>query len=282
LNSSPAGAGRPQGGETRPSGAARLIPSDLDAILVLLRHGETEAIVARQFQGQMETPLSAAGVDQVRRAAHALAFRDGAAVLPIPTTAPRFLIHSPLGRARQSAEIAAEAMTEAGIAAPPLRSVAGFAEIAQGEWEGLTDTEISARFGDALGRWRRWPERAYAPGGESLGQVFDRVEGALTELLGELSVDSAPGTMDRHQVLGYEDESPDQRPWGLIVGHGGVFRVTVCALLDLSPDHFWNFDFGLASISVVEIRAGRAVLRALNLESPKGEPGARRDATGAL
>jgi broad specificity phosphatase PhoE len=44
--------------------------------------------------------------------------------------------------------------------------------------------------------------------------------------------------------------------------------VVTCALLDLRPDHFWNFDFGLASITVIELRAGRAVLRALNIEAP--------------
>jgi broad specificity phosphatase PhoE len=293
LNPSTRNAGRPQDGETRPSGAARIIPPGLDAVLVLLRHGETEAIVARQFQGQMETPLSEAGIAQVGRAGRLLAFRDGAPVLPIPATAPRFLIHSPLGRTRHSAEIAAEAMARAGIAVPPLRPVAGFAEIAQGEWEGLTDTEITARFGDSLGSWRRWPTLAYAPGGENLGQVFERVQGALSKLLTELARDGEPGTMDRHQVLGYGDDATDERPWGLIVGHGGSFRVAVCSLLDLSPDHFWNVDFALASISVVEIRAGRAVLRALNLEAPADttnsgtpdrnpSPHADRDASGAL
>ena len=75
-----------------------------------------------------------------------------------------------------------------------------------------------------------------------------------------------PGTHDRHQVLGYSD--PAHRPprWSLIVGHGGVFRVVVCALLGLPAEQFWNFDFGLAAITVVEIRAGRAVLRAVNLD----------------
>ena len=57
----------------------------------------------------------------------------------------------------------------------------------------------------------------------------------------------------------------------LLVGHAGVFRVVVCVLLGLSLDHFWNFDFGLGGVSVIEIRGGRAVLRGLNLEPPAGE-----------
>ena len=79
------------------------------------------------------------------------------------------------------------------------------------------------------------------------------------------------------------------------MGHSGVFRVVLCVLLGLPLEHFWNFDFGLASVSVIEIRAGRAVLRALNLDSPlrpgegedreddgAGTRDAERSITGAL
>jgi broad specificity phosphatase PhoE len=62
-----------------------------------------------------------------------------------------------------------------------------------------------------------------------------------------------------------------------------------CALLGLPLEHFWNFDFGLGAISVVEIRAGRAVLRALNLDShlgaeaePPVDETTKRSESGAL
>jgi broad specificity phosphatase PhoE len=95
--------------------------------------------------------------------------------------------------------------------------------------------------------------------------------------------------MDRHQVLGYGNVGP-QRRWSLIVAHGGVFRVVACALLGLPLEHFWNFDFGLGAIAVIEIRAGRAVLRALNLDGHLGddratassEESADRGQSGAL
>jgi broad specificity phosphatase PhoE len=280
---------RPHAGETRASGAAPLIPDGLDAVLVLLRHGETEFIVERRFQGQMETPLTKAGELQARLAGRRLALPHGNPPLPIPDSAPFAIVHSPLGRTRQTAEYVAEAMTAADRAAPPLRPEPGLLEIAQGEWEGLTDLEIGARFGDSLAAWRRWPTRVHAPGGENLDQVSSRVEGALASLLGRLADGGERGTLDRHQVLGYEDGSADLRRWALLVGHGGVFRVVTCLLLGLPLDHFWNFDFGLAAITVVEIRAGRAVLRALNLDSHLGPEAVRieaeaaeRDAGGAL
>ena len=179
-------------------------------------------------------------------------------------------------------------MAAAGRATPPLRVEAGFSEIAQGPWEGLTEEEITARYGDTLGEWRRWPTKVHALGGESLDQVSARVEPALSRLLIEMAAGTAPGTMDRHQVLGYGNVGPERR-WSLIVAHGGVFRVVVCALLGLPLEHFWNFDFGLGAITVIEIRAGRAVLLALNLEghlgaaaAPTADESSERNASGAL
>ena len=254
----------------RPEGAAPLIPDGLDAVLVLLRHGQTQFIVEKRFQGQMEAPLSSLGERQAELAGARLARPHAAPALPIPDTAPFAIVHSPLGRALRGAEIVAAAMTAAGRVTPPLRADAGFLEIGQGDWEGLKDAEIEARFGKSLAAWRRWPTRFYAPGGESLEQVRARVEGSLAVLLAEMADGMPRGTMDRHQVLGYTDAAQQGPRWSLIVGHGGVFRVVVCALLGLSADHFWNFDFGLAAITVIEIRGGRAVLRAMNLDDHLG------------
>ena len=252
--------------ETRPSGAVRLIPPGLDAVLVLLRHGQTQFIVEKRFQGAMEAPLTALGEEQARLAGRRLAAPLATPPLPVPDSSPFAVVHSPLGRARRSAELAVAEMAAAGMATPPLRSDAGFSEIAQGEWEGLTDEAITARFGDSLAKWRRWPTRFHAPGGENMESVTARVEVSLSKLLAEMANGSEPGTMDRHQVLGYGGEGPGRR-WSLVVAHGGVFRVVTCVLLGLPLEHFWNFDFGLGAIAVVEIRAGRAVLLALNLDS---------------
>lgn len=304
MNSNPRDAERPRAGahpafgagahpasgtwEDRASGAARLIPAGLDAVIVLLRHGQTQFIVEKRFQGAMEAPLTTLGEEQARLAGRRLAEPRTAPALPIPDSAPFAIVHSPLGRARRSAELAVEEMNAAGRATPPLRVDAGFLEIAQGGWEGLTEQEITARFGDTLGGWRRWPMKFHAEGGETLDEVSARVEPALARLLSEMAVGSAPGTMDRHQVLGYGDVGPERR-WSLIVAHGGVFKVVACALLGLPLEHFWNFDFGLGAITVIEIRAGRAVLLALNLDShlggqpgPAADESSKRNASGAL
>ncbi|HEX7591358.1 MAG TPA: histidine phosphatase family protein [Candidatus Limnocylindrales bacterium] len=277
----PAGARKaPTFGEEPASGAAQLIPPGLDAVIVLLRHGQTQFIVEKKFQGAMEAPLTALGEEQARLAGRRLAVPHAAPALPIPGAAPFAIVHSPLGRARRSAELAVAEMNAAGVATPPLRVDAGFSEIAQGGWEGLTEEEITAQFGEALGGWRRWPLKFHAEGGESLPEVVARVEPALTRLLADMAVGTTPGTMDRHQVLGYGNEGPERR-WSLIVAHGGVFKVVACAILGLPLEHFWNFDFGLGAITVIEIRAGRAVLLALNADSHlSGDSGSATSDTG--
>ncbi len=281
--------GRARGSDSPASGAAPVIPDGLDAILVLLRHGQTQFIVENRFQGAMEAPLTPLGELQVTLAGRRLAAPLADPPLPIPDAAPFAVVHSPLGRAQRSAELAVQAMAEAGRATPPLRADAGFCEIGQGEWEGLTEHEIGVRFGDSLPGWRRWPTRFPAPGGETLEEVAERVDASLSVLLRSMAAGTLRGTHDRSQVLGYGDAAPDRRRWSLIVAHGGVFRVVLCALLGLSLDHFWNFDFGLGAISVVEIRAGRAVLRTLNFEAHLGSASEtprsesrERDESGAL
>ena len=251
----------------RPDGAAPIIPAGLDAVLVMLRHGETQFIVEKRFQGQMEAPLSPAGERQARLAGERLAAPHANPPLPVPGGSPLEIVHSPLGRTRRTTELVVSALRDAGRPIPPLVSEPGLAEIAQGGWEGLRDDEITARFGEQLAGWRRWPTRFHAEGGESLQQVATRVEAALGRALGRLAAAGVAGSMDRHQVLGYEDATADRRRWSILVGHGGSFRVVTLLLLGLPLDAFWNFDFGLGSISVVDIRAGRAVLRAVNIDS---------------
>ena len=235
-------------------------------MLVLLRHGETEYIVQGRFQGQVETPLSPIGLRQAERVAARLARPHASPALPLPGGPPRELVHSPLRRTAQTADAVARAMADelAFGRTIEVRPDPGFLEVAQGEWEGLHRTEIEERWGDVLATWRRQPLEAWAPGGESIRDVQARLRPALRKLLARLAEGGVPGTLDRPQVAGYGDASTDQ-PWSILVGHDGLFKVLLLTLFDLPLERFWMLSFDLAGISVVELRAGRPVLRAMNL-----------------
>ncbi len=245
-----------------------LVPAGLDASLVLVRHGETEYIVEGRFQGRAQTPLTATGRRQVELAGARLAERSpavGLAPLPIPPAEPAEIVHSPLLRTTQTATAVAAAFADAGRDVPSLRPDEGLAEIGQGEWEGLLGTEVERRWGDVLSGWRRDAASAWAPGGESIGDVAARLRPALRSILERLAVGRAPGRLDRPSVAGYAAPLAVDQPWTILVGHDGVFKVALLALLGLTPDSFWRFPFVLGGITIVEIRGGRAVLRAHNL-----------------
>ena len=241
--------------------ATALIPAGLDATLVLVRHGESEFITQGRFQGQAETPLSAMGLRQAGLVAERLAHPHDAPALPLPEGPLRELVHSPLRRTAQTAEAVAAAMRPS----PVPRPEPGFLEIGQGEWEGLHRDEISARYGDTLAAWRRTPTAAWAPCGESLAQVAVRVRTGLTGVLATLAEGGTPGSLDRDNVAGYGDDTPATLPWSIVVGHDGVFKVTLLTLFDLPLERFWMWTMDLCAITVIEFRAGRAVLRAHNL-----------------
>lgn len=245
-----------------------LLPAGLDGTFALVRHGESEWIIKGLFQGQGDSPLTERGRRQALLTARRIARRGRRPVMPLPSGPPLAVIHSPLARTRETAELIARAVNggrgDDAVASPvPVVPEPGFLEIGQGEWEGLPGAEIMERWGDVLEGWRRDPLTAWAPGGESLAEVDARVRVALRRALADLATVAAPAPPGRSQVLGYADD-PGTEPWSIIVGHDGVFKVTLLALLGLPLDRFWSFPFALCGISVVEVRNGRPRLRLHN------------------
>ncbi|MEZ0240093.1 MAG: histidine phosphatase family protein [Chloroflexota bacterium] len=278
-----------------PRAGEALIPAGLNATLVLVRHGESTFIVEGRFQGQAETELSATGRAQARLVAARLARPGDPPALPIPAPAPVEIAHSPLARTAATAEAIAAAM-----AAPesfgipvPARPEPGIVEIGQGVWEGLHRTEIESRWGDVLATWRRRPLEAWAPGGEALTSVQERLRPGLAGILHRLAAAgpevAGDSALDGNQVAGYRT-GPSDGPWTVVVGHDGIFNVLLLTLFDLPLERFWMWSFDLAGISVIEIRGGRPLVRAMNLvehlapvldEAARAETDERRQA-GAL
>jgi probable phosphoglycerate mutase len=251
-----------------PAGARALndervaIPADLDATLVLVRHGESELIVERRFQGRLETPLSPTGRRQAALVAARLARPMARPALPVPAGPPLAIVHSPLARTAETAAAISGAVGD-GV---PVRPDPAFLEIGQGEWEGRLASEIQATDGERLAGWRRNPTATWAPGGEPLADVRRRVVPGLGAILDELARAGRPGSILAPQVGGYHDgDAPSEQPWTIVVAHDGVFKVALCALFDLPLERFWMWTAELCGMSVIEFRAGRPVIRAMNL-----------------
>lgn len=271
--------------------APQLVPDGLDATIALVRHGESQFIVEGRFQGQSDSPLSTVGLRQAERVAARLAHPHASPALPLPAGAPIEIVHSPLRRAAETADEIGRAMAgDLAFGRPiPSHGEPGLIEIGQGDWEGLHSSEIERRWGDDLSTWRRRPLEAWAPGGESIPDVSARLRPTLAAILGRLAEQGVPGSQDRPQVAGYGEPALPQ-PWSVVVGHDGLFKVLLLTLFDLPLDRFWMWSFELCGIGVIEFRAGRPVVRAMNLtghlapllDEAAQEAGEERQRSGAL
>jgi broad specificity phosphatase PhoE len=131
--------------------------------VLLARHGQTEWNVVGRRQGQLDSPLTAIGIEQARRHAVSAAGADR-------------VFTSPQGRATATARLIAEALDLSVVVIDEL------AEIHHGGFAGLTDTEIEARY---PAEWWDRTEDKYEwrfPGGESYADADPRALRALERI----------------------------------------------------------------------------------------------------
>ncbi len=144
--------------------------------IYVIRHGETEWNRHGRFQGHADSSLTETGARQVRRLARRLR-RDLAGPAAID------LHSSPLMRCRQTTAVLCG---DLGWDSGAVRFDDRLMERHYGGWQGLTETEVDARYPGHRDAWAADPDGYAMPdGGESYGQLKSR----LAEWLGEL-----PGT----------------------------------------------------------------------------------------
>ena len=140
--------------------------SAVSSILVqevfLARHGETEWNVVGRRQGQLDAPLTAAGIEELERMADRLQ--------PFPIDG---VFSSPLGRAMATAQIYAEAFGLTVVKVDEL------AEIHHGTMAGLNRDEIEASFPGEMSRRAADKYRWQFPDGESYAEGDVRAAAAL-------------------------------------------------------------------------------------------------------
>lgn len=198
-----------------------------DAVIFLLRHGETIWNLERRVQGHKDSPLTVLGIRQAERFGRRLA-----PLLDPPGDWQ--LVTSPLGRAWQTAVIVAEVI---GRRPHEIAIDDRLKEMAWGRWDGLTAAEIEAQDAELWqaridDRWTRPPPG----GGESQTDLFGRAAGWL-------------GTI-----------APAARL--VVVAHGALGRALRTAYLRLDPATMLDLDqpqdafFKLAGGMIERFEAG--------------------------
>ncbi|AGP65585.1 MULTISPECIES: acid phosphatase [Mycobacterium] len=189
-----------------------------DHRLVLLRHGETEWSKSGQHTGRTEVELTDAGREQAQLAAGVL----GELKLVDP-----LVISSPRRRSLVTGELAGLSVDDV---------TEQLAEWDYGSYEGLTTEQIRESVPD----WLVWTHGC--PGGESVAQVSERADAAVTTAL-------------RHM------ESRDV----VFVSHGHFSRAVITRWVELPLVEGSRFGMITASIAVCGFEHGVRQLRALGL-----------------
>lgn len=192
--------------------------------LILVRHGETEWNRVGRYQGFARTSLNERGRWQARQAADRLADWEVGAIYA-----------SDLPRAIETAEPIAARLDL------PLESLEALREIDVGEWQGLTVAEIQTRYPENWAAWAAAPIETRRLGGESLGEMAERVWQAV----------------ERWQI-DHADETI------VVVTHGGPIKALVCVMTEQPHALRMHLRVGNASLTTLIRRHERWYLETLN------------------
>ncbi|MER7176507.1 histidine phosphatase family protein [Streptomyces mesophilus] len=200
---------------------------------ILVRHGETVWHAENRYAGRADVALTERG----RRQAEEL----GAWAKEQRIDA---VYHSPLSRARLTAEPAARA-----LGLEP-REDARLSELDFGRGEGLSIDEMRTVFPEELARFVLRPVTDHLPGGN----------------------DPRDAARQARQLL---DEIAAEHPGGrvLTVAHNALYRVLLCELLGIDPDEYRRVFPVLDNGTLTEIRIGDGQASLLRFNAPYG-PGA--------
>jgi len=184
--------------------------------IYLIRHGETANAGEVCFNGHFDVDLSDKGVEQSLLIAKAL---KG---LPI-----KAVYSSDLKRTQIGAKFVADEFNLTHIPCIELR------ELAFGDWEGLSISEVNRRYPDKLKERLENIELFQVEGGESFFQLKDRVIPKFKSILANHPSDSI-----------------------VILCHGGVIRTILAYILEISIKNLFRINQPYASVNIIQCYDG--------------------------
>ncbi len=201
--------------------------------VILLRHGESEANVKRQFAGFTDTPLTERGRAQAEQAALYMGWYDLSRV-----------VASPLERAYETAWLAAalDMKREQGEELE-IEKWDDFKEMNFGRCEGLTLAEIREQELELTEAINRDYRTAVYPEGESLVLFYERIVLAY-----------------EHFLKSCQDYTGDI----LLVAHSGVIRSILAHAVGGGFGGYWRFKVENCGYAVLEYDGDFAMLTELN------------------
>lgn len=166
--------------------------------LILIRHGQTHANVAKQLDTALPgSPLTDEGIAQARRL--------GRVLLP-SIDSLNDVVTSHALRARQTGVGAVAGLHHLVGPGVRIRHEDGLHEIAAGDLEGRNDMDAHRIYSETFYNWAKGGLDARIPGGETGEEILDRYLGRLRHLMAETPAGSEKTTL-------------------AVVSHGAVIRL---------------------------------------------------------
>ena len=187
-------------------------------VIYYIRHGETDWNVERRLQGHQDIPLNARGRAQAAHCGEIL--RNLFDKQGVDAAALDFA-SSPLGRARQTMELARPAL---GLGAQGYHIEPRLIEICFGRWEGFTLAQLRERDSELLAAREHDKWHFVPPGGESYEIVTGRMRDWYNSLRQDTVVTAHGGTAR-----------------GLIA-HLGIAKPAAAPLLDIAQGVVYVFE----------------------------------------
>lgn len=193
-------------------------------MLVLVRHGESEANAEHRLVGRADSPLTERGRRQAAATGLAMAVAADEAGSTVAA-----IVSSPLARAAGTASIIAATCAERLGAAPAVRLDERAIELDYGALDGA---EVSAVAPAAWAAWRSDPD--WRPsGGESLREVAERFASLLDELA---------------EAAAHDDV--------VVVSHVSPIKAGAAWALGAGAEISWRMSLGVSSVTRI-VTAGR-------------------------
>jgi probable phosphoglycerate mutase len=194
--------------------------------VLLVRHGETEWNRIRCYQGWQDSPLTPQGVAQ----AEAI----GRLLCRVPEASGADIVASPLGRARRTAEIIAECLSNDRGGRRPIRFDERLREISLGSWDGLDKREIRRRAPELfIGEAGRWEWYFRSPDGETYECFAGRIAAFLADLGADPVIAVCHGVVTR-VLRGLYAGLPRDEALRLTVPQDRIFRLAAGTIEDIA------------------------------------------------
>ncbi len=192
--------------------------------IYLIRHGETEWNKKGLLQGHSNVLLSPEGVHQAQLLAEHMPFHTVDAVYS-----------SDLSRAVMTAKILAAKFDL------PVIQESGFREVNFGDWEGRNLNELASDAPDGFENFFTRPDKAHPPNGETFLEAQARALIALDEVIDE---------RDEQSVI--------------IVSHGAVIRLLLCAALGMPIRKMWTISQFNMAVNIFRVDDDNPTIELLN------------------